>query len=291
MNEEYGAGCTDRSREFLPWYLKETLSLHDKNEVEAHLAMCPKCRKELEELRWVSNGMKEIARTSLLSHIPPEKLVVFLEEPQSLTPDEKKTIEKHLKSCGSCRDQLQTLKSANLELEALEEEQKPRPAMQASLWQRITQTLIWLVRKPAFAYAIVILLAYPALRWILQQPQPTFPSVISEKVYLLSEQTRLTAKPTPLLRSDKERFIRLSVPFWPNLDTYSYQIAIKNEGGRTLFEMKDFVEFGSQGLFQLALNTDSFGDGAYVLVIREKDKKDPSSSSETLFPFQITHKE
>lgn len=291
MKEEYGTDCTDRSRQLLPWYLNQTLSLHDKNEVEAHLAMCSKCQKELEELRWVSSGMKKIGQTSPLSHIPPEKLVVFLEEPQSLTPDEKRTIEKHLKSCGSCRDQLQTLKSANLELEALEEEQKPRPAMEASLWQRITQTLVWLVRKPAFAYAIVILLAYPALRWVLQQPEPTLPSVISEKVYLLSEQTRLTAKPILLLPSNKERFIRLGIPFWPNLDNYSYQIAIKDESGRILFEMKDFVDFGNQGLFELALNTDSFGDGTYILVIKETNKKDPSSSSETVFPFQITHKE
>jgi hypothetical protein len=43
-------------------------------------------------------------------------------------------------------------------------------------------------------------------------------------------------------------------------------------------------------LFQLALDTDSFPDGRYILTIKEIDKENPAISSEANFPFQIVGK-
>jgi Zn finger protein HypA/HybF involved in hydrogenase expression len=282
--------CENKIKDLLPWYLNQTLSEDEAKKVEAHLKGCPKCQKELEELRGISSGLKEHKEVFVSPHIESEKLVIFAEEPESLDPDEVTAIEKHLRSCPLCHEELQTLKSANLELEALEKKQKPKLAKEASVWERITERVIWSIRKPAFAYIIVLLLAYPAGRWLIQKSppgMPPIPKVVPEKAYILSEQTRMIAEPTPVFRSDREKNVRVGIAFWPDLENQSYELMISSESGENIFGMMDFTDFGDQGYFQLVLNTDSIPDGRYVLIIRETNKEDPSISSETYFPFQI----
>ncbi len=284
------ADCENKLKSLLPWYLNRTLSAEEAKKVEAHLKECPKCQKELEELRWLSSGVKEHKEVFASPHIESEKLVIFFEEPETLATEERTTIERHLPSCPTCYEELQTLKRANLELAALEKKEEPKFVKEASVWERISERLTWLVRKPAFAYIIVVLLAYPAGRWLFSPSQPGIPPVLkvaSESVYVLSEQTRVTAEPTSVFRSDKDKEVRVGIPFWPDLENQSYELWINSERGETIFAIKDFTDFGDQGFSQLVLNTDSIPDGRYNLILRETNKTDPTISSETYFPFQI----
>jgi len=278
--------CKNELKSLLPWYVNQTLSEDEVKKVEAHLKECPECQKELEELRWLSSGVKGHKEVFVSPHIESEKLVLFSEEPETLNPDEAAAILKHLQSCPLCHEELQTLKSANLELEALEKKEKPKLIKEASLWERLTERLIWLVKKPAFAYIIVLLLAYPAGRWLLYKSPPS-PKVASERVYLLSEQTRITAEPTSVFRAEKDKAVRVSIPFWPDLEKQSYELVINSESGETIFAIRDFTDFGDQGFFQLVLNTDFFPDDRYILILKEINKKDSTIFSETYFPFQI----
>jgi hypothetical protein len=282
--------CNDELFELLPLYINGSLSSEEKSKVEEHLRNCPKCQKEIEEIRWLSSGVKEQEEVYASVHIEPEKLVIFAEEPKSLNPDEITFIEKHLSSCSECYEELQTLKRANLELEALERIKITKPAKEVSVWEKTTAGLIWLVRKPALAYFIILLLAYPAARWLFRPSQsgtPPIPLVSSEKVYVLSEQTRETTEPASVFRDSKDKSIRLSIPFWADLDNQSYELVINTEKNQTIFDYKNFTDFGNQGFFQLVLNTDSIPDGRYVIIVKEKNRKDPTIFSETRFPFQI----
>jgi hypothetical protein len=291
VKEENPRECKDRINELLPWYLNRTLPQDQARKVEAHLKVCPKCQKELEEIKWLSSEVKAVGEISASPHIQSEKLLSFTEEPERLSPDERVSIEKHIKSCASCYKEMQTLKSVNLELQAKEKEEKPEFAKKSSFAEKIAESLVWLVRKPVFAYVIAILLAYPAARWLLRQPQSSIPPVAPEKVYMLSEQTRTPAKPTIVLRDKNDRLIRIDIPFWPDLDNNSYELMIKAQNGQTIFEIKSFAEFGSQGISQLVLNSDSFSDGSYILIVKEINRKDPTLSSQTNFPFRITKEE
>lgn len=279
--------CKDKTRELLPWYLNRTLSEDEAKKVEEHLEECLMCRRELEELRWLSSEIKELDETPVSPHIRSEKLVIFAEEPEKLSSEEITAVEKHLDSCPSCLKELQVLRSVNLELKTQEKKVGEKLAEEPSVFEKIAERLIWLVRKPTFAYIIVILLAYPAGRWLLGPSQPKMPAVFSEKVYMLSEQTRVPTEPTLVFRSDKDKTIRIGIPFWSDLDNYSYELVIRNERGESIFTIKEFTKFGDQGFSQLALDTDSFPDGRYILTIKEIDKEDPAISSEANFPFQI----
>jgi len=282
--------CTNRLKEMLPWYLNKTLSEDEVKQVEAHLKECPECRKELEEIIFLSSEVKVNSEVFASPHIESERLVLFCEEPKSLSPDESISIERHLRSCLYCYEELQTLKRANLELKSLERETKPKLVKEASVWEKISERLIWLVRKPVLAYIIVILLAYPAASWLLRSPksgESIVPKVAFEKVYMLSEQTRTTVEPTSVFRKTKDILVRVVIPFWADIENESYNLAINDENSKSILAIKDFTDFGNQGFFQLVLNTDSISDGRYTLVVWGTNKKDPAISSETNFPFQI----
>ena len=282
--------CTNKLKEMLPWYLNKTLSEDEVKKVEAHLKECPECQKELEEINLLSSEVKVNSAIFASPHIESERLVLFCEELKSLSPDESISIEKHLRSCLYCYEELQTLKRANLELESLERGTKPKLVKEASVWEKINERLIWLVRKPALAYFIILLLAYPAARWLFRTSQPGMPSipmVSSEKVYVLSEQTRETTEPISVFRNNKDKQVRVGIPFWADLEKQSYELIINTENGQIIFSINDFTNFGNQGFSQLLLNIDSIPVGRYILIIRERNKKDPSIFSETRFPFQI----
>ena len=91
--------CKDKTRELLPWYLNRTLSEDETKKVEEHLEECLMCRRELEELRWLSSEIKELDETPVSPHIRSEKLVIFAEEPEKLSSEEITAVEKHLDSC------------------------------------------------------------------------------------------------------------------------------------------------------------------------------------------------
>jgi len=282
--------CRNKLKDLLPWYLNKTLPEDEAKKVESHLKECPECQRELEEIKLLSSAVKEHSEIFESSHIDSERLVLFAEEPKSLHANEVISIEKHLRSCPLCYEELQTLKRASFELEAIERKEKSKLAKEASVWEKITERLIWLARQPALAYIIILLLAYPAYRGLFlpsQLKMPALPIISSEKVYVLSEQTRETTEPISVFRNSKDKQVRVGVPFWADLENESYELAIKSETGQNIFLINDFTDWGNQGFFQLVLNTDSIPDGRYILIIRETNKKDSTIFSETHFPFQI----
>ena len=274
------AECDKRILEILPWYVNGSLSPEEARKVEAHLKDCPTCQKELQEIRTLSSGIKEHEDVFASTHIESEKLVVFAEEPESLDPEDIAATVKHLQSCPECYVELQTLKRANLELEAREKQGKAGFVEQASVWERTFKRLIWLVRRPAFAYLIIILLAYPAARWLMPRLSPA-------EVYVLSEQTRTPQEPMQVLRSEEEKEVRLRVPYWPDLEAQRYELRIETESGLSVFAVQNFSDFGDQGFFYLDLSARYLPDGRYFLIVKEISRVDISVFEETRFPFRL----
>ena len=136
------------------------------------------------------------------------------------------------------------------------------------------------MRRPAFAYLIIILLAYPAAKWLLPRLSPA-------DVYVLSEQTRTPQEPTQVLRSEKEEEITLRVPYWPGLAGRRYQLRIEDESGLSLVVLQNFSDFGDRGYFYLDLSVKYLPDGRYFLIVKEISKEDAGVFEETRFPFML----
>ena len=123
-------------------------------EFRAHYARCAECSAEVRAWTELHLLLQPPA-----AHPPEELLLRFETEPGRLPAAERSGVEEHLAHCPSCRDELGALR--RFDFTALEPKgaaappARPRPSF--------AERLRRLVLHPAFAYAIVLLLLYPAL--------------------------------------------------------------------------------------------------------------------------------
>src|SRR5438093_6957941 len=126
-------------------------------EFRAHYACCAECSAEVRA--WTE---LHLLLQPLADHPAEELLLRFETEPGRLPTGERRAVEEHLARCPSCNDELAALR--RFDFAALEPRAATSPAPSFAEWLRR------LVLHPAFAYAIVLLLLYPALEGRLPSP-------------------------------------------------------------------------------------------------------------------------
>src|SRR5438132_9927828 len=130
-------------------------------EFRAHYARCAECSAEVRA--WTE---LHLLLQAPAAHPAEAVLLRFETEPGRLPAAERRAVEEHLPGCPSCRDELAALR--RFDFTALEPKAAvaPAPAPRPSFAERIRR----LVLHPAFAYAIVLLLLYPALEGRFPSP-------------------------------------------------------------------------------------------------------------------------
>jgi hypothetical protein len=121
-------------------------------EFRAHYARCAECSAEVRAWTELHLLLQPPA-----AHPAEELLLRFETEPGRLPAAERRAVEEHLARCPSCNDELAALR--RFDFTALEPKAAAAPAPRPSFAERLRH----LVLHPAFAYAIVLLLLYPAL--------------------------------------------------------------------------------------------------------------------------------
>src|SRR5436309_4779630 len=119
-------------------------------EFRAHYARCAECSAEVRA--WTE---LHLLLQAPAAHHAEELLRRFETEPGRLPAADRRSVEEHLARCPSCNDELAALR--RFDFTALEP--KAAAAPRPSFAERLRR----LVLHPAFAYAIVLLLLYPAL--------------------------------------------------------------------------------------------------------------------------------
>ncbi len=141
----------------IPFYANGTLDETERSRVEAHLAGCESCRALLAH----ALAFGETAPDALEEHVQSQLLLEYLEARETLEPDAVRRIEGHLGSCEVCRDALAIVK----ELPGERAEAPGRsPGVLAGLWERLAGTVLH--PAPALAYLLLLLIAYPAYRFL-----------------------------------------------------------------------------------------------------------------------------
>src|SRR5437899_1641119 len=128
-------------------------------EFRAHYARCAECSAEVRA--WTE---LHLLLQAPAAHPAEAVLLRFETEPGRLPAAERRVVEEHLARCPSCRDELAALR--RFDFAALEPKAAVAPAPRPSFAERIRR----LVVHPGFAYAIVLLLLYPALEGRLRSP-------------------------------------------------------------------------------------------------------------------------
>jgi len=130
-------------------------------EFRAHYARCAECSAEVRAWTELHLLLQPPA-----AHPAEELLLRFETERDRLPAAERRALQEHLAHCVSCNDELAALR--RFDFTALE----PKAAASPALARRpsFAEWLRRLVLHPAFAYAIVLLLLYPALEGRLPSP-------------------------------------------------------------------------------------------------------------------------
>jgi hypothetical protein len=121
-------------------------------EFRAHYARCAECSAEVRAWTELHLLLQPPA-----AHPAEELLLRFETERDRLPAAERRAVQEHLAHCVSCNDELAALR--RFDFTALEPRAAAVPAPRPSFAERLRR----LVLHPAFAYAIVLLLLYPAL--------------------------------------------------------------------------------------------------------------------------------
>src|SRR3989442_626813 len=128
-------------------------------EFRAHYARCAECSAEVRAWTELHLLLQPPA-----AHPAEELLLRFETERDRLPAAERRAVQEHLAHCVSCNDELAALR--RFDFTALEPKAAAVPAPRPSFAERLRR----LVLPPVFAYAIVLLLLYPALEGRLSPP-------------------------------------------------------------------------------------------------------------------------
>lgn len=129
-------------------------------EFREHYPTCPDCAGEVRA--WTELQVELQSGESERGPHPPQELLLGYEERrETLNPAELRVIEGHLACCHACTDELRALR--RFDFSAL---RRPAAQQRARSWNLVREFPSWLravVWHPAFAYALVLLLLYPAV--------------------------------------------------------------------------------------------------------------------------------
>jgi hypothetical protein len=271
--------CTDtKLADLLADYWSGALEDHERQLVEAHLAGCESCREKLRVVELMYGRSRPEAGSG---HPPRDSLIAFYMRPGDLDDEVVAGLRAHLDDCDECRREFGFLTDMERDLRASLAAAPGVAVPRVSFADRL-RSIFW---RPALGYVLVLLLLYPATRWLLapesETPSPNPPVELRE---LLRSPTDA---PVVDRRAD-DPVVRLRVPFYHLADKKAYRWTVCDDTGDKEYDVQVISTFDEPGTINVLLNTAGLNDGKYQLVLREIDREDPDDISVSQFPLQIT---
>jgi hypothetical protein len=271
-------------------YFSGHLSSAERDRVKNHLSRCPECRVSLKIMSLLAGRSRNPNLNNSEGHLTPEQLTIYYENRESLEKEVLERIESHLKACPRCSYDLNFLVSTEKELEdSVVPITSPEPA-----FVRFLGKLLMLIRKPAFAYLLLLLTLYPAAMWLFRRDQglsPDTAAYLPNREYMLVEQRRSVGDIPILYRSVHGSLIAVAVPYHHFQKEFSYRISFSDGNDSSPLELETITDFSQADVIRVIIQTQPIPDGMYLLVISEIDRKDISDTLRSTYLFQVKTKE
>jgi hypothetical protein len=278
--------------DLLPWYVSKSLSETEMIRVEHHLAECPSCVKELDNILWISEGLYTKAVENSAMHINSRLLTIYSESKKDLKKEITHRIEDHLSSCQQCSAELEVLNKVNQSLD----DSKAEPFV-GGIVQKIREFFAKPVLKPAYAYILILALLYPA--WLGLFKRDSSQGKISEPVNIGSifvleqDNQRAAGEQLNTIALDKT-FSLFAFSFVLPIKDHEkniYQASVSNNENKVIWQDEN-VKFVDQfGTVIIVFPQKYFAAGKYILTVIEKQKQSNKVMNKYLFNFSLLTKD
>lgn len=251
-------GC--EQRELLLWFAAGTLTGQEAAVAEKAIAECERCREAYRVDRLVA----ESARASQeLSELSPEEL---------------------LSLAASSRQDLSHISAGDREIVSILRQVEGEEVKRRTSWLEILRGFGDKVisMNPAWAYLLILVLAYPAYRGL--RPEGIGgPRVLGQPV-ALGDLARASSAEAGMVRAGDDTVVTIFVPVNP---TYRYRLAIRSESGLTIYRAENATPFDGIGTFAVLLPASSLAAGRYEILVDELRESDSEPLNVYRFTFSM----
>ncbi len=279
--------CNDReAADKLSDYFSGHLNREELDQVARHLSECRECRTSLRTMSHLAGRSPNPFSENSERHLTSQLLTAYYENRESLDAETLKKIESHLKSCERCSYDLYFLNSLEEDLES----SLALGAKHESASARLIGSVWALIRKPAFAYCLLLLTLYPAAMWLTRLDKKgglELAAYLPPREYAMVEQRRSAGYVPTVIRPQDKSLVAVVVPYYHETEEFSYQIFFSDESGSVPLELETITDFSETGAIRVLVQTRSVQDGTYILNISETDREDPSDTLRSKYLFHL----
>jgi len=279
--------CKDsKISRMLPDYWSGHLGLEDQQVVERHLTQCPECRSELCLMDTLAGRYSNKEKSKAENHISLSLIATYYEDKSSLSADQIRTIESHLDDCDMCAYELDFLRSMEQDLSRSVESHVHK----AFKLEDISRALMWLVRKPVFAYFMLLLTLYPTYRWIEEPSGGRYPEdhhLFQVERFIVGEASRGVNEIPDVVRTSENPLVMLLIPFYHLTEKYSYEFSVSAVDETESIDANLVPDFQKDAIILILLDTRKLTDGNYTLEVTETGIEDSTDFSAKFFSFNL----
>jgi hypothetical protein len=275
--------CTDEAvGGLLADYYAGQLPVEQWLAVEAHVEECDACRKSLALMMTLGGGLAPDPYRS--GHVTPERLARYYHSEGSIPDRDADAIARHLDTCERCGGEYRFLTGLAAELSTAGAIDPMRSSPGPS-WQAVRQFFA----RPIVAWAVVVLLAYPALSWMVARVRPTGRRSYTEAVgpaYRLRESRRGAENLLNITRTADQPLLQLVVPMYALPDEMDYRFEFSSASGEPV-RPQAIASFATAGEIDLLVDASMFDDGIYTLTVVETQKGAPAPHASKTYSFKL----
>jgi hypothetical protein len=247
-------GC--EQRELLLWFAAGTLSGEEAAVAEKALATCERCQEAFR----LDRLLAESARTPALSAVELLDLATSSRQDLSHVPEADRAIVSILR--------------------AVDAEEAEREASWLGKLRGLADRTVSL--SPAWAYLLVLLLAYPAYRGLTVPGFGGGPRLLSQPV-ALGDLARAASGEAGLVRAGADSVVTIFVPVDP---AYRYALVIEDGSGRIVYREDHASPFDGIGTFAILLPAGSLPPGTYEILVDELEG--PGKTPQNVYRFTFS---
>lgn len=272
----------------LPWYVSKRLPEAEMAKVKHHLAACPSCKEEADNITWISEGLYAIVGENGSKHINSRLLTIYSESKRELNKEIIQRIEDHLSSCRQCSEELEILNRVNQSIGGSEVE----PFFEGMM-QKIREFFTKPLLKPAYAYILILALLYPAWLGLFKkdnnQGKIMEPINIGNFFVLHQDNHRAAGEQlnTIVVENSSDFFAFSFVLPVKNQEDNVYQATISNAENKVVWHDESLKFIDSFGTVIMVCPQKYFTKGRYTLTVIEKQKQSNEVMNKYFFNFSL----